>query len=209
MHACTVRLPALTRSCALIWLSSTSCYVTASSLSARGQFQTSVWKSRQWWEFGNKTIIFHHPSLGFSPGKILGAAVWHVIKMEFGCERAPCENRASLVAAHFSIVMPFTHMVDCISSMLRAGVEPYILPKKIFCFLNGAVTKNRTLAKPSCQVRRLSKLKSACLIYSYSFVYAAARRVPSFVEAWLCYAHGSTFLALFPLPSPKPIGMAF
>ena len=42
--------------------------VTASSRSACGQFQTSVWKRRQWWEFGNKTIIFHHPSLGFSPG---------------------------------------------------------------------------------------------------------------------------------------------
>ena len=41
--------------------------VTASSLIACEQFQTSVWKRRQWWEFGNKIIIFHHPSLGFSP----------------------------------------------------------------------------------------------------------------------------------------------
>ena len=40
----------------------------------------------------------------------------------------PCENRASLVAAIFNLDMPFTNMVDCISSMLRAGVEPYILP---------------------------------------------------------------------------------
>ena len=77
------------------------------------------------------------------------------------------------------------------------------LAEKSFCFLNGAVTKNRTLTKPSCQVRRLSKLKSACLIYLYSFACSAARRVPSFVEAWLCYAHRCTFLALFPLPSPR------
>ena len=68
VHACTIRLFALTRSCAWIGLSSTSCYVTASSLRACGQFQTSIWKRRQWREFGNKTIIFHHPSIGFSPG---------------------------------------------------------------------------------------------------------------------------------------------
>ena len=115
----------------------------------------------------------------------------------------PCENRASLVAANFSIDMPFTNMVDCISSMLR-GAEPTIyLAEKLFCFLNGAVTKNRTLAKPSCQVRRLSKLKSAWLIYLYPFVCSVAGRVLSFVEACLCYAHGCTFLALFLLPSPK------
>ena len=119
----------------------------------------------------------------------------------------PCENRASLVAANISIDMPFTNMVDCISSMLRAGVKPYILPKNYSASVNGAVNKNRTLAKPSCQVRRLSKLKSACLTYLYSFVCSMARHVSSFVEAWLCYTHGCTFLALFPLPSPKPIGI--
>ena len=54
---------ALAISCAWIGLSSTSCCVTASSLSACGQFQTSVWKRRQWWEFWNKTIVFHHHPL--------------------------------------------------------------------------------------------------------------------------------------------------
>ena len=83
------------------------------------------------------------------------------------------------------------------------------LTEKLFCFLNGVVTKNRALTKPSCQTRRLSKFKLACLIYLYSFVCSTARRVPSFVEACLCYAHGYTFLALSPLPSPKPTGMAF
>ena len=68
--------------------------------------------------------------------------------------------------------------------------------EKLFCFLNGAVAKNRTLTKPSCQVRRLSKLKSACLIYLYSFVCSMARRVPSVVEAWLCYAHGCAFIGM-------------
>ena len=71
--------------------------------------------------------------------------------------------------------------------------------EKLFCFLNGAVAKNRTLAKPSCQVRRLWKLKSACLIYLYSFVCSMARRVPSFIEGWLCYAHahgGCTFIGM-------------
>ena len=67
-HTCTTRLPVLTKSCAWVGLSSTSCYVTARSISACGQFQTSVWKRRQWWDFGNITIILHHPSLGFSPG---------------------------------------------------------------------------------------------------------------------------------------------
>ena len=56
-------------------------------------------------------------------------------------------------------------MVDCILSMLQEGVEPYILPKKLLYFLNDAVTKNRTLSKASCQVRRLSKLSM-----SYIFV---------------------------------------
>ena len=119
----------------------------------------------------------------------------------------PCENRASLEAVNFSVDMPFTNLVDCIASMLRAGVETYILPQNYSASWICAVTKNRTLSKPSCQVRRLSKLKSTCLIYLYSFVCSVARRVPSFVEAWLCYAHGCTFLALFLLPWPKP--MAF
>ena len=160
--------------------------------------------------FWGQKIIFHHSSLGVSPGLILGPAIWFVTILEYGCESAPCENRASLVAVNFSIDMPFTNMLDCISLMLQAAVEPYILPNIfLFCFLNGAVTKNRTLSKPACQVRRLSKLKSTCLIYLYSFVCSVSRRVPPFVEAWLCYAHGCTSLALFPLPSPKPIGMAF
>ena len=51
----------------------------------------------------------------------------------------------------------------------------------------------------------MSKLKPACLIYSYSFVCSATMRVPSFVEACLCYAHGCTFLALLSMPSPNPL----
>ena len=69
VHACTTRLPVLTKSYAWIGLSSTSCYVTASSISACGQFQTSVWKRRQWWDFGNRTIILHHPSLDSVRGR--------------------------------------------------------------------------------------------------------------------------------------------
>ena len=46
------------------------------------------------------------------------------------------------------------------------------------------------------------------VIYSYSFVYSATRRVPSFLDAWLCYAHICTFLPLLSLPWPKPIDMA-
>ena len=121
------------------------------------------------------------------------------------CESAPCENRVSLVAANLSIDKHgWLHFVDAASRWCWT----IYLDEKLFCFLNGAVTKDRTLAKPSCQVRWLSKLKSACLIYLYSFVCSVARRFPSFVEAWLCYAHGCIFFALFLLPSPKLIGMA-
>ena len=81
--------------------------------------------------------------------------------------RAPSVKTAPVVVRSFSIDMPFTNMIDCNSSMLQAGVEPYILPKKIFYLLNGEVAKNRTLIKPSYQVRRLSKLKPACLVYLY------------------------------------------
>ena len=80
-----------------------------------------------------------HPSVSVL-GEILGAAIWLVIRQS-GFESGPCENRASLEAAFFSIDMPFTNMVDCISSMLR-GIEPTIyLAEKLFCFLNGAKTK--------------------------------------------------------------------
>ena len=80
--------------------------------------------------------------------------------------------------------------------------------QKWFCFLNGVVAKNRTPTKTSCQVRRLTKLTPACLIYLYSFVCSVTRHVPSFVEAWLCYAHGCAFLALLSLQSTKPLGVA-
>ena len=74
-----------------------------------------------------------------------------------------------------------------------------------FCSLTGTVTKTRTLAQPSCHIRSLSNFKPACLIYLYSFVCSATRRTPSFVEDWLCYAHGCTFLALLSMPSPKSL----
>ena len=79
------------------------------------------------------------------------------------------------------------------------------LAEKWFCFPNGVITKNRTLTKPSCQVIRLSKLKPACLMYLCSFVCSATKRVPSLVKAWLCYAHGCTFLALLSMPSANPL----
>ena len=40
------------------------------------------------------------------------------------------------------------------------------------------------------------------------FVCLATRRVPSFVDVWLCHTHGRTFFALLSLSSPKPIGVA-
>ena len=49
-HACTTRLPVLTKSCAWIGLSSTSCYVTASSIRACGQFQETMMR---FWEHNN------------------------------------------------------------------------------------------------------------------------------------------------------------
>ena len=134
----------------------------------------------------------------FWAGVDLGAASWPVTRLESRCESAHCENRTSLVVESFSIDMPFIiNMVDCNSWMLHAGVDCWTIcgAEKLFYFLDGEVTKNRTLSKPSCQVKRLSKLKPACLMYSYSFVCSVTRRVPSFVHAWLCYVHGCTFLA--------------
>ena len=101
---------------------------------------------------------------------------------------------------NFSIDMSFINLVDCNPSMLNC-----ISCRKWFCFLNGAVAKNRTITKPACQVRRLSRLKPAPLIYLYLFVCSATKLVPSFVEAWLCYAHGCTFLALLFMTSPSPL----
>ena len=131
VHACSIRLPALTKSCAWIGLLSTSCYVTTSSLSACGQFQTSGWKRRQWWEFGKNSYL---------PSSI----PWFQARADFMCCNLTCYQteiwlwerplwkKASLLAAIFSVDMPFTNMVDCISSMLRAGVEQYILPKNYY-----------------------------------------------------------------------------
>ena len=59
----------------------------------------------------------------------LGSASCLVTKLESHCESARCVNRAPLVVGSFSIDMPFINMVDCNSSMLQAGVEPYIMPK--------------------------------------------------------------------------------
>ena len=75
-------------------------------------------------------------------------------------------------------------------------VLSHISCQKWYSILNCAVTKNTILTNPSCQVRRLSKLKPACLIHLYSFLCSATRRVPSFVDVWLCYAHICTFLPL-------------
>ena len=117
VHACIVGLPALKRSCVWIGISSTSRYVTAIRAGVCGQFQTCIWKRRSWWEFGNKTIILNHPSLGF------GAASFLVTRLESHCEITCTENRAPLVVGSFSIDMSFTNLVDCKPSM-------YSLPKK-------------------------------------------------------------------------------
>ena len=145
------------------------------------------------WE---QNIYFPSPIPWFQAEVDLGAASWLVTRLESACKSVCCENRPSLVVGSFSIVIPFTNLVECISSMLWAGVERYILQKTRFCFLNGAINKNRT--KPSCQVKRLSKLKPACLTYSCSFVLSATRRVLSFVDVCLCHARGCTVFASLP-----------
>ena len=130
----------------------------------------------------------------------LGATSRLVTRLESPFESACCENRAPLVVGSFSNDMSVTSLIDCNPSMLN-----HISCQKWVCFLNDAITKNRTITKPSCQVRRLSKLKPAPIIYLYLFVCWSTKRVPSFVEAWLCYAHGCTFLALLFMPSPNPL----
>ena len=90
----------------------------------------------------------------------LGAKSRLVTRLESPFESACCENRAPLVVGSFSNDMSVTNLIDCNPSMLN-----HISCRKWFCFLNGAVTKNRTITKPSCQVRRLSKLKPAPIIY--------------------------------------------
>ena len=98
--------------------------------------------------------------------------------------RAPAvKKRAPLVFRCFYIDMSFTNMVDCLTCPLQTWLNAilwccrqmlnYISWRKWFCSLNGTVTKTRTLAQPSCQVRRLSNFKLACLIYLYSFVCSA------------------------------------
>ena len=130
--------------------------------------------------FWGQTNYLKSPTPWFRAGVDLGAASWLVTRLESRCESSCCENRAPLLVGNFSIDMPFTNMVDCNSSMLQAGVEACRAEKLVY-FLYGEITKNRTLTKPSCQVRMLSKLKPTCLIYSYSFVCSATRRVYSFV----------------------------
>ena len=149
------------------------------------------------WEQNNN---LKSPITWFRNGLDLDAASRLVTRLESRFESACCENRAQLVVVSFSIDMSVTNLVDCNPSILN-----HISHRKWFCFLNGAVAKNRTITKPSWQVRRLSKLIPALLIYLYLFVCSATKRVPSFVEAWLCYAHGCTFLALLFMPSPNPL----
>ena len=140
------------------------------------------------------------PITWFRDGVDLGAASRLVTRLESRFESVCSENRAPLVVGSLSIDMSFTNLVDCDLSMLN-----HISCRKSFCFLNGMLTKNRIITKPSCEVIRLSKLKPAPLTYLCLFVCSVTMRGPSFVEAWLCYAHGCTFLALLFMPSPNPL----
>ena len=81
--------------------------------------------------FGEENNYLPSPIPLFQVGVDLGAASWIFAGVESGCERTCCENRATLVVGNFCIDMSFTSMVDCISSMLWADVEPYILQKKM------------------------------------------------------------------------------
>ena len=154
------------------------------------------------WEQNN---YLKSPIRWFQAGVDLGAASWRVTRLESRCESARCENRAPLVVGSFLLTCPLLTWLTAIRRCCKQVLNHIYLAKKLFYFLNGEVTKNRTLTKPSCQVRRLSKLKPACLTLSCSFVCSVTKRVPSFVEAWLCHAHGCTFLALLPMPSPNPL----
>ena len=71
------------------------------------------------------------PTSWLQAGVDLGAAGWLVTRLESRCENTRCEKRAPLVFGSFAIDMSFTNMVDINSSMLQAGIEPYILPKMI------------------------------------------------------------------------------
>ena len=146
--------------------------------------------------------------------KHIGFTQNHITKTcSFACLNAywyyctSCETEHLFVVGSFGMTFPlktwFTAFHRCCEQVLN-----HISCRKWFCFLGGALTKNRTLTKPSCQVRRLSKLKPACVICLYLFLHSATRCVPSLVEAWLICAHGCTFFALLLLPSPKPLGVA-
>ena len=166
VHACIIRLPALTRSCA--WIE-------------------RVWEQNNYLP---SPITWFHADLG--------AASWLITRLGSSCESPRCENRAPLVVVIFSFDMPFTNTASCRYWII------YFAEKR-FCFLNGAVTKNGTLTKPkpSCQVRRLSKLKPLRLICMFS-----DKAYSLICINCLCYVHICTFLPLLSLPSSKPIGMA-
>ena len=142
VHACITGLPALY---AWIALSSTSCRVTASSTGACGQLQTSVWKTGQWCEFGNKAIIFYHSSHGFRLGRFRYCK-WQVTGMGFGFESTFCENRASVLEAFLVIC----HLQTCLTAFRQSCEQALTIYLALFfCFLNGVVTRNRALTKPA------------------------------------------------------------
>ena len=188
MHACIIGSSAHTRSCGWIGISSISCYIYVTAYMCM-------------WSISDKHLeeeTIKSPITWFQDGVDLGAASRLVTRLESRFESACCEYRVHLVVEFFF----YRHVLYKLGWLQSVGVEPYIL-QKWFCFLNGAVTKNRTITKPSCHVRRLSKLKPAPLIYLYLFVCSATKRVPSFVEAWLCY--GCTYLDLLFMPSPNQL----
>ena len=156
--------------------------------------RSCAWIGRVW----EQNNYLPSPIPWFQAGVDLCTASWLATRLEYGCESTRFENRAFLVVGRFSIDTPFTNKAN-------SRYWTIYLSEKWFCFLKGVVTKNRTLSKPSFQVRGLSKRKPVCLSYLYLFVCSATRRVPSFVEAYLCYAHICTFLPVLSLHYPNPL----
>ena len=133
--------------------------------------RSCAWIGRVW----EQNNYLPSPIPWLQAGVYLGAASWLANRLESRCESTRFENRAFLAVGRFSIDTPFTNKAS-------SGYWTLCLAEKWLCFLKGVVTKNRTLTKPSCQVRGMSKRKQVCLLYLYLFVCSATRRVPSFVE---------------------------
>ena len=132
VHACIIGLPALTRSCVWTRISSPSCYVTEKSEGTCGQFQTSIWKRKQWWEFGNKNNYLQSPIPWFQAGVNLGAANWLVTRLESRCERARCEKTTPVVFGSFLLTCPLQTWLTAIRRCCKQLLN-LISCQKWFC----------------------------------------------------------------------------